>query len=214
MLSRTWFLFLPLFFLLSLPSLPAQEEAPDEQLPPPIESEWIHESERVYSAGDRTFSISLGMLFPTYFGGEIENNNHNLRLGGTGSLAFNYFLSPNIFVGGEVAGSFSATRGGNMLYMIPFGARVGYQFVFRRFEFPLSVLVGAAPQMKLEERYFGLVVKPGVAAFWRFNPDWSFGLSTVWWFVPQWPKIQEGDNVRRSVYGNFIDLTLSARYHF
>jgi hypothetical protein len=99
-----------------------------------------------------------------------------------------------------------------MLYMIPFGLRVGYQFVVNRFEFPLSLMVGAAPQRKLEEGYFGPILKPGASAFWRFNADWSFGLNAAWWFVPQWPKPESG--VRHSVYGNFLELTLSARYHF
>ena len=103
---------------------------------------------------------------------------------------------------------FSSTRGGNMVYIIPFGAKVGYQFVFRRFEFPLSLFVGAAPQKYLEKGYFGLVMKPGASVYWRYNPEWSFGLNGVWWFVPQWPK--NGYDV----YGNFLELTLSARYHF
>jgi len=161
-----------------------------------------------YAAGDRTFTITLGVLFPTIFAGDIENNRHGLRLGGAGSLAFNYFLSPNIFIGGELTGSFTGTRGGNMLYIVPFGPRIGYQFLFNRFEFPVSLMIGGAGQRYLERGYFGLIVKPGASAFWRLNPDWSFGLNTAWWFLPQWPRNSH------NVYGNFFELTMSARYHF
>jgi hypothetical protein len=69
-------------------------------------------------------------------------------------------------------------------------------------------MVGLAPQRYLEKGYFGLILKPGASIFWRFNPEWSFGFNTFWWFVPQWPK-----NGNNSI-GNFVELTLSARYHF
>jgi hypothetical protein len=141
-----------------------------------------------------------------YFSG-IENNQHGLSVGGFGSLAFNYFVTPKVFLGGELSGMFSATRGGNMLYLIPFGFRVGYQFLYRRFEFPVSLMIGAASQRYLEKGYFGPILKPGASVFWRYNPEWSFGLNSVWWFVPQWPR--NGNNS----FGNFLELTLSARYH-
>jgi hypothetical protein len=103
---------------------------------------------------------------------------------------------------------FASTLGENMLFMVPFGFRVGYQFVISRFEFPLSLLIGAAPTKYLDQGYFGLIIKPGASGYFRFNSDWSFGLNTNWWMVPQWPK--DGENV----FGNFLEITLSARYHF
>ena len=211
---RTWSLLLILILLLALPGLFAQEEPPQEEKPdtPPIESDWIDYDFALYSRGDKTFIITLGFLLPTYFGGSVENNQHGLSLGGTGSLAFNYFLSSHFYFGGELGGMFAGTRGKNNLFIIPFGVRFGYQFVFRRFEFPFTIMIGGAPQKKLEETYFGLIIRPGASVFWRFNPDWSFGINSFWWFVPQWPKLQDGK--RYNVYGNFIELTLSARYHF
>jgi hypothetical protein len=94
-----------------------------------------------------------------------------------------------------------------MLYIVPFGARIGYQFLFQRFEFPVSLMLGGAAQMYLERGYFGPIAKPAAAAYWRFSPDWSFGFNCAWWVVPQWPRN------RHTVYGNFVELTMSARYH-
>jgi hypothetical protein len=182
----------------------AQEEEPD-----PIEPEWIDIVSSPYAEGDRNFVITLGILFPTVFvGKEIENNNHGLSIGGTGSLAFNYFWTPNIFLGGEIGGSFSGTRARNMLYIIPFGGRIGYHFLYQRFEFPVTLMVGGAVQRYLERGYFGFIIKPGASVFWRYNPEWSFGFNAAWWFIPQWPTSGQ------DVYGNFLELTLSARYHF
>ena len=205
--SSRWVLslFLMLFFFFLGLNLFAQEDG-DGALPS-IGSEWDDIVSEPYSRGDTNFVITLGVLFPVYFSG-IENNDHGLSLGGVGSLAFNYFFTSYFFVGGEVSGMFSSSRRGNMLYMVPFGGRAGFQFWYGRFEFPVSLFIGAASQSYIEKGYFGLIVKPGASAFWRFNPDWSFGLNGYWWIVPQWPK--NGNNV----IGNFIELTLSARYHF
>ncbi|MCL2070573.1 MAG: hypothetical protein FWH19_06280 [Treponema sp.] len=205
-MPRTWSFFL--IFLLLIPglNLSAQEEDEEpDQLP--IESEWYDFYAAPYTRGDRTFNISLGLVMPTVFGG-IDDNRHGLSMGGTGSLAFNYFLGPNIFLGGEFGGMFAGTRRGNMLYIVPFGLKAGYQFINGRFEFPVSFLVGAAPQRYIEHGYFGLFIKPGASVFWRYNPDWSFGLNTNWWLVPQWPA--NGNNA----FGNFLELSLSARFHF
>lgn len=209
-MSRTWRLFV-LLLVFPLLGLFSQEQAPPNENPesPPIGSERDDYNITMYSRGDKTFTISLGVLIPTIIAGKgMDDNEHGLKVGGTGSLAFNFFLTSNIFLGGELGGMFMATRAKNMLYMVPMGARVGYQFVYRRFEFPVSVLVGFAPQKYLESNYGGLIIKPGLSVFWRFNPDWSFGLNGNWWFVPQRPK--DG----QKALGNFLELTLAARYHF
>ena len=190
-------LLLILLFLLSFTSIYAQEE----------ETEWDDYDFSLYSLGDRTFHITMGVLFPLFFSG-IDNNSHGLSIGGTGTLTFNYFLSSHFFVGGEITGTFSGTRGGNMLYLIPIGVRGGYQFLFRRFEFPITIMIGGAPQRYLDKGYFGPIIKTGAAAYWRYNLDWSFGLNTNLYILPQWPS--NGNNV----VGTFQELTLSARFHF
>ena len=204
-MRRALSFFLMLFFVFPGLSLFSQEG--DGEGNPDIDSVWIDIVSEPYSRGDTNFVITLGVLIPAFFSG-IENNDHGLSIGGTGSLAYNYFLTSNFFVGGELGGMFGSSRRGNMLYMVPFGARAGFQFWLGRFEFPVSLFVGAASQSYIEKEYFGLIIKPGASAFWRFNPDWSFGLNVYWWFLPQWPK--NGYNVN----GNFIELTLSVRYNF
>jgi hypothetical protein len=193
-----------LFMILILP-VGAQE---NENPAPPLESEWEDYAPNLYSMGDKTFIITLGVIIPTVFTGSIDEKGHGIKVGGTGFLTYNYFLGSNLHIGGEVGGMFAGTRGENMLFIIPFGLRVGYQFVVSRFEFPLTFMIGGAAQKYLEKDYFGLFLKPGAAVYWRFNPDWSFGLNANWWIVPQWPKT--GENAT----GHFLEATLSARYHF
>jgi hypothetical protein len=130
-------------------------------------------------------------------------------VGGTGSLAYNYFLNSHLSVGGEIGGMFLYTVGKNTLFIIPVGLRLGYQFVFRRFEIPLTLIVGMAPQRYLNLGYLGLFAKGGVSLFYRFNPDWSFGVNANWGWYPQWTRDPALD-----VHGNIADITISARYHF
>jgi hypothetical protein len=149
------------------------------------------------------------VLFPILFtSGSGEKLRNNVKLGGTGSISYNYFFSPNIYVGGEIQLAIAATVGDNMLYIVPITAKVGYQFVYKRFEFPFSLGIGIAPQKMADYDYLGFFMKPQGSVFFRYSPNWSFGLNTAWWFVPQTPK--DGHNVN----GNFLELTLSARYHF
>jgi len=196
---------------------PEQETTPPARQPdpPPIISEWIFDNDSAYRRGDRTFLITFGFIFPTVFGGAVENNNHNIKTGGTGTLAFNQFLTSNIFVGGELSGMFAGTVGKNTFTVLPaYGLKLGYQFVLWRFEFPVSIFAGAGHQrrMPLEDAYYGLIFKPSASVFWRFNQEWSFGLNAVWWLIPQWAAEREG--IKHNVYGNFLELTLSARFHF
>jgi hypothetical protein len=210
--SRIWaFLLVLLLSGRALPVFAQEEDAPEEEEPgaPPIVSDWDSYIPDLYSLGDRTFNISLGVLIPTVFAGKgLEGNPHNLGLGGTGSLTFNFFLNSHFFLGGELAGAFVSTKGENMLFIVPFGIRAGWQFVVSRFEFPFTLMIGAAPQKYLDKGYFGLIIKPGASAFYRFSSDWSFGLNANWWIVPEWPANH------KDVVGNFVELTLSARYHF
>ncbi|MDR3167912.1 MAG: hypothetical protein LBT93_08210 [Treponema sp.] len=206
-MQRENFFFLILIFLVLVFPLTAQEgEDPGET---PIDSDWSDFMPALYARGDQTFTISLGPIIPAIFRGESGLIENNLKLGGTGSLAYNFFLTPSFFIGAELGIMFSSTLGKNHLFIIPFGFKIGYQWVANRFEFPLTLMVGGAPQRYQNYSYFGLIIKPGASAFFRYNSDWSFGLNTTWWWIPEWTSEKGKD-----VFGNFIDVTLAARYHF
>jgi hypothetical protein len=195
----------------------AQEEDEDDQDDDaPLETDWDWYVTDTYSLGDQTFIISFGVIFPTVF----LNNGHKIDhhfsppVGGTLSLAYNYFLSSHFFLGGEIGVKFNYTLAKNTIFIIPIGLRAGVQFLFKRFEFPLFLVVGIAPQRYLNDSYAGLFLKGGGSAFFRFNPDWSFGLNVDWSWYPQWPK-EDGRRIpSKDVYANMLGITLSARYHF
>jgi hypothetical protein len=176
----------------------------------PIQGDWQRALSSSYADGDKVFSISLGALFPMFFTGtgyrSLENK---VSPGGVGVLSYLYFLGPSIFWGGELGGSFSSTIGENYLFLIPINLRVGYQFLWRRFEFPVSLGLGGAIHTYRSRDLFGMFMKLEGGAFYRFNTDWSFGLNTAFWWCPEWTT-----ESAHNAYGHFFSLTASARYHF
>ena len=207
-MKKAYAFFLLLCFCILTMPLFAQEDE-DEGID--TEADWYGELPSLYSLGDKTFNISLGLTFPVLFfheGELIKSHNVNI-IGGTGSLAFNYFLSSNFFVGGEIGGQFNGTLAENMLYIIPIGIRSGYQFIIWKMEIPLALVIGIAPQTYRGQGYVGLFLKGVASAYYRFNPDWSFGMDFSWSWFPQWPK-----EPHTNTDGNFINLIFSARYHF
>jgi len=194
-----------LILLFSFSMLYAQENEPSDG------GEWDIYNDDSYTRGDQTFSVSLGALFPTVLlnNGKKMNNNFSPPVGGTGTLSYNYFFTPNIFLGGEVGGTFISTLADNMYYAILLGARTGYQFYFWRMEFPLNFSIGMIWHRYLDSRYYGLYLKAGGAAYYRFSMEWSFGLGTNWYWLPQWTNERA-----KNTDGFMIDLLLSARYHF
>ena len=180
-----------------------------------IESDWSR-ALNLYNKGDQVFCINLGFSIPLFY---VEQRDGplrtNMKLGGFGSLAYNYFFDAHWFIGGEVSGMFAGTVGKKMYYAVPMGVRGGYQFILDRFEFPLSVLLGVAPQSHNERSYFGIFAKLGGGAFFRLNSEWSFGLNANFWWVPEWTKIlHEGSSKRINIHGFFLETSLGARYHF
>jgi hypothetical protein len=197
-----------LFFIFCMTvMLFAQEEGGG----PEIDPDWDFYDMDFYRAGDQTFTISLGTVFPTVFihDGKVINHNFTPPVGGAGSIAYNYYLTPNVFIGGELSGMFLHTLGRHTAYFIPLGLRAGYQFNVWRLEFPLTLTVGMVWQNYLNLAYYGFYMKGGGAAFYRFNSEWSFGLTTNWCWFPQWTN-----EPHKNVDGNIVELTLSARYHF
>jgi hypothetical protein len=183
----------------------------------PFESDWEDYRPDLYTRGDQTFTISLGAFFPTVFlnyEGKPIDHHFNPPIGMTGWLAYTYFFGPHFFLGGEAGFKTGSTLAKNMIFIFDIGVRTGFQFVFRRFEFPVTLTVGFAPQRYLNLGYVGLFVKGGGSVYFRFNPDWSFGVNADWTWYPQWPMEGGKPAPTKNVDANTINVTLSARYHF
>lgn len=196
-----------LILLLGTSILLAAQEDDD----PAYETDWDDYTMDLYTRGDQTFIISMGTIFPTIFINQGEIVTHNLTppVGGSGSLAYCYFLNSNVFLGGDLTFQFINTLGGNALYLIPLGIRAGYQFNVWKLEFPILAGVGMAWHRYIGMGHYGLYAKAGFGGYFRATASWSFGINASWFWYPQWTEDKQ-----KNIDGNFVELVLSARYHF
>ncbi|MCL2180120.1 MAG: hypothetical protein FWB83_03245 [Treponema sp.] len=197
-----------ILLLISFPVLLAAQQGGDD---PSVETDWDYYSTDLYMAGDQSFIISLGVALPVLFiqNGGLIDPQFTPPVGGIGSLAYNYYLNPHFYVGAELNGFFIHTIQENTMFVIPLGIRAGTQLIAGPFEFPFTLTLGMIWHRYLDWTYFGLYAKAGVAAYFRATTQWSFGLVANWGWLPQWTN-----DSSRNVDGNFLDLMLSARYHF
>jgi len=208
-----------LMLLLCLPVMLFAQEDNDPSI-----DDWENYTSELYSRGDQTFVISLGVGFPVAFistqDGKIGNttykafdrrpNNIDPPVGGAGTLSYHYYFGSFFFVGGDLGLLFFPTVSKSTIYITSLGAKAGTQLIFGRFEFPIFVTVGMTLQTYLNDQYYyGMYMKGGISAYFRATHEWSFGVTSNYCWYPQWTDVPS-----QNVDGHFIDLILSARYHF
>ncbi len=187
-----------LFVIFSVPLF--AQEANEEN--PVIVTEDNEPTYMMNQAGEKYLGIKLDLNIPYRpFG--------NLKLGGSGSLGYHQFIFDNVSLGGNVSFAYATTIGGNVFYFVPFMLSAGYQFSLGRFEVPVNLEIGGAIQNYNERTYFGLAVRPEVGLFYRYHTDWSIGVQTGLYILPQWYS-----NPEYNYTGIIHDVGLSIRYHF
>lgn len=221
------FLLLVLILFLSVPGILFSQEGddsdPTDDGPTTEEEQDQEESEeeldesggifRPYSLGDQFFSLKAGLFIPLFFGTPswgVEAT--NLTLGGTGNIEWGAFLNGSLSLGADLSGLFAFSPLGRTLIIIPLTAKLTWWLRAGSFDFPLHMELGVNFTKLDADLYFGMIVKPGVSAYWNMNSEWSFGLNVVYWWVPQW--YARADMREYTRYGNFMNVTLSALYHF
>ena len=173
-----------------------------------------------YSRGSQTFSINAGLLIPLFSlfpGGHPVTSDvyvpfeDQLSLGGTGSLEWATFLNNRWSLGVGLAGSFAFTPQENTHSLIPITANLTYNYLFNSFEIPVIFGAGFAVNRVDNLVYFGSIAKVGTGIFWNINAEWGLGIRAQYWIVPE---IYFGELSEYTAYGNFLDIGLSAKFHF
>ena len=180
---------------------------PEEEITVPgdtSQDSYIEDEEFIYKMnqkGDQFIKVGLMVNIP------LHPAATQLKVGGAGTLGYMRFLNSNLALGGDASFSYMTTVGKNVFTCIPLMAKVMYQFTAHKFEFPITLGIGGAFQNYIGESYFGLIIKPEVGAFFRYSPDWSFGVNVGWNMMPQWTKDS-------SYFGVIMDIGATVRYHF
>jgi len=200
--------------LLNFVVLWAQEEAP-EQGPLTPQSRTNQRS-----LGDQAFSISAGVIIPLFtvlLNDNSETGNPagvvdtQLSAGGMGSLSYSFYLSANVKVGLQLGGTFKWDINRNLLYMIPITVKGSYEFhPFSRLTIPIHLALGINMTSWKEEFTVDPLIRPGFGVYFDWNVEWSFGMDITYWFIPQLNSNDE----RFDSLVNFMDINISAEYHF
>lgn len=191
------------------PKLPETEEPPDEEFIEP------------YDLGSQHFTIEAGGFRPLFFhfpfASKVEDLDtfesafDQMTWGGTGSLAWGSYISKRFSLGVELAGTFSFSPNGYVHSLIPITMRSEYLLRKGSFEFPLHINTGVVFNKFRDQLYFGAIVIPGITGYYNLNAEWGLGLSVDYWWVPE---IYFKDKKNRTGFGNMLDISFSARYHF
>jgi len=168
-----------------------------------------------YSLGDQMFIINAGLFIPLFFFDKsCDVMKTNLTLGGNLSFLWQVFLSNHVSLGGELGGMFALSPNKHVLYMIPLTVKATYWFRFYPFEIPISLGLGGNLSILEEAAHIDFIAKPQIGFYWNFNEEWAFGLNVTYWFVPQIysgsGKVESG----HSMFGNFMDASLSVLFRF
>jgi len=163
-----------------------------------------------YSLGDQTFSPTLGLLVPLFFmSWQPAAYATNLSPGAVLSLQIQPYLTPNIRLGGELALLSAFSPNANWLLEASLTAKISYVISLYPFEIPLSLGAGVNWVKYLSDSALDPLLKPSVSLFWIYNSSWSYGLNFTYWWDMQFSATPSESRV-----GNFLEISLSALYHY
>ena len=154
-------------------------------------------------AGDQFLKINLGPVFPLNFKGQ-------LKTGGKASIGYFRFLTETLAVGGELGATYNVSIGEKVLVMIPFTFGVMFQPYVGKFEFPLYAELGIANETWQNMEIFPtMAAKLSAGAYYRLTDSISLGVSTDFFWMPQWFKDRS-----KNFNGLFETAEIGLRYHF
>lgn len=164
--------------------------------------------------GDRTMNLTLGPILPLFFqdfGGTVLAT--NLSPGGLLGLDIDFYLTNTFKLGGGIRGAMTFGPNGHSMIMVPITVNTTYEFKFWPFTVPVSLATGISFDSYNNALNLDLAVIPGTGLFWNYDGTWAFGANARYWWIPQ---IYYGApwGSSHNLYGNFLELSLSATYHF
>jgi hypothetical protein len=166
-----------------------------------------------YGLGDQTISISAGMFVPLFLLPTgivlLSGSPPHLSVGAVGSLSWATYITPQVRVGVDLAGNFTLDPNSNVLLMLPLVFKASYILSLYPFEFPLTMGIGPNFLLYTGLTDLDLLLRPGVGFYWNYSSSWAFGANLNYWFDMQFTT-----DPTLTRYGNFLEFSLSALYHF
>lgn len=187
----------------------SDSEEPDE------DTTYVYETN---GEGDQYIKAGIAVNFPLNFGNPFKlDSDRNLEdgylyTGGAAEIGYYRYLNSWLAFGGDLMVAYNATLGSNSLTMVPlfFGCTV--QPSFRKFEFPINVGLGIGFETCQNKKYFpSFAFKTEAGAFYRITESFSFGLTGIFLYIPQWADVNDKKEFDS---GTFAMASIAVRYHF
>ncbi len=214
LLSKSLLLTITLFILHTGKSSSQEMPSPDE---PPLPQMAINHR----SLGDQTFAITAGIYIPLFtillndwdaVGYKAGAYPTHLNAGGAGALTYSVYLSSHWKIGFQIGGSFSQDINSNFVYTIPLTFKGSYEFhPWSRVTIPVFMSTGISLTSWKDDNFLvDWIITTGFGVYFDWSYEWSFGMDFRYIFIPQLGL----ENANERGIGNFMDITLTAEYHF
>lgn len=163
--------------------------------------------------GVQSIEISPGAFLPLFI---LDTDfsladTTNLSPGATFSVRYEYLLSRSLGVGAAMAGAFASTIGGRTLFMAPVTGTVYWHGGSDALEFLAGGEVGFNVMRLSGKGLLSPIEKLGGGIARTISDNWSIGGRILYWFAPE---LHTGTYAGLTMYGNFLEISFGARYHF
>lgn len=170
----------------------------------------------LHQQGDTSFAINAGLVVPL-FNLDMDANiqDPNISPGPYGSLQWAMYMNRSFKAGFEIGGFMGFSPNGNSMVMVPLTAMATYEWNFYPFTIPVHLGIGANIVRYKEFFNLDFLVKPGTGVYWNMENQWAFGLNLFYLWDIQRAEFEESSSQPDpSRFGNFMEISLSALYHF
>jgi hypothetical protein len=166
----------------------------------------------LFDKGGHTMTLSTGAQLPLFIlprdsGATLDST---LKVGGNFSLSYQYFVANHLAIGGTFAGAFNGTVGGRNLFIAPLSFRTAYWAARLPWEYFAAAEVGGSIMRLSGNGMITPFAKAGGGVLYQISKDWSVGVQSYYWFVPE---LHTGSQTALTRYGNFLEIALAAVYH-
>lgn len=166
----------------------------------------------LHRKGSQIISLNAGADIPLFILTDtLAAEKANLGVGASFTLGYQYFVANRLTIGGSLCGAFNGTIGGRTLFVAPIAFKLGYWWGRTTMEYNVGADLGLSILRLSGDGVISPFTKFGGGAFAQVSESWSLGGQVYWWLIPE---IHLGSNSDLTRYGNFLEVSLSALYHF
>jgi len=167
----------------------------------------------LHRKGSQIISLSTGAGIPLFIlpADALATEATPLGIGASFSLGYQYFIANRITIGGSLTGAFNGTVGGRTLFIAPVALKLGYWWGTAPMEYTVGLDLGMNILRLSGNGMITPFAKLGGGMFVQISQSWGLGGQAYWWLIPE---IHTGAYSDLTRYGNFLEISLGAVYHF